>query len=138
MTEYAAKPSKPTTYLSEPVVSEGCSYGLMLMLKGRGKGKETHISIGMQRFKLKCLNLDTSDIVHYAIKLLHKKDALKDVKFETAKDFSRNSFFYFERFYKREDLQADGFIHPDGSLKFEFFIKRHNYRARLAKSEAEK
>ena len=76
--------------------------------------------------------------MHFTVKMLHKKDALKDVKFETTKDFSRNSLFYFERFYKREDLKIDGFVHPDGSLKFEYFVKRHNYRARLAKSEAEK
>lgn len=33
--------------------------------------------------------------------------------------------------YLIDRLEPDGFIHPDGSLKLEFAIKKHNYRSRM-------
>ena len=35
------------------------------------------------------------------------------------------------KFYAKADLEKDGFIHPDGSLRFEFFVQKHNYMQRL-------
>ena len=35
------------------------------------------------------------------------------------------------KFYLIESLERDGFIHADGSLKLEFFIKKQNFPAQL-------
>ena len=32
------------------------------------------------------------------------------------------------KFYAIADLAKDGFIHADGSLRFEFKIKKHNFQ----------
>ena len=47
-------------------------------------------------------------------------------------------FSYGERnFYLRNKLKEDGFIFPDGSLRFEFFVKKLNYRQRLETAKVE-
>ena len=34
-----------------------------------------------------------------------------------------------------EDIEKEGFIYPDGSLKFELEIEKHNYRKKLSEAE---
>ena len=45
------------------------------------------------------------------------------------KDFGWNKFYPLNKLYR------DGFIFPDGSLRFEFSIKKLNYLQRLKKAE---
>lgn len=46
---------------SEPIMVEGVCYRLIVYLRGLGEGADNYISVGVQRNKLACLNLDTSD-----------------------------------------------------------------------------
>ena len=71
--------------------------------------------------------------------MLHSSDPAKNhQKKPYAKDFgSKHSYSHgMEKFYLQDKLSEDGFIFPDGSLRFEFFVKKHNYMKRLEISEA--
>ena len=53
------------------LVVEGVSYALYVYPKGIGAGADTHISVGVNRYKLPSLNIDTDDEVTFAMVLLH-------------------------------------------------------------------
>jgi len=61
--------------------------------------------------------------------MLHSSERLKDFREHETSDWMREDEFTLinEKFYAIADLAKDGFIHADGSLKFEFAIKRHNF-----------
>ena len=41
------------------------------------------------------------------------------------------------KFYKISDLDNNGFIHDDCSLKIRLFVKKNNYKKRLEKTQEE-
>ena len=67
---------------------EGISYELKFYPNGWSDGKDTHISVGITRTKLSCLNLDTSDKVIYIITILHSSDRQKDSKMKGYDDWT--------------------------------------------------
>lgn len=60
--------------------------------------------------------------------MLHSSDRQKDFREQETSDWMREDELTLinEKFYAIADLAKDGFIHTDGSLRFEFAIKRHN------------
>ena len=70
--------------------------------------------------------------------MLHSSDSNKNFKpiQETSDFLSYYSSFGYKEFYEISKLSEDGFIFPDGSLRFEFFVKKHNYMKRLEIAEA--
>ena len=69
--------------LSEPIIVEGVCYILKFFPNGFYGGKGTHISLGIYRYLLKCLNLDTRNEVLVVKTMLHSSDRQKDF---TSKD----------------------------------------------------
>ena len=65
-------------------------------------------------------------------KMLHCTDSKKDKVDEYRNDWTGkgNMAFLNSKFYRIADLEKDGFIHPDGSLKFEFAVEK-NYNSLL-------
>jgi hypothetical protein len=61
--------------------------------------------------------------------MLHSSDRQKDFKYETTDDWTgqKNLNIVKDKYYPINDLAKDGFIHADGSLRFEFKIKKHNF-----------
>lgn len=62
-------------YFSEPIMVEGVCYRLRFFPQGWDDGTETHISVGIHRTKLSCLNLDASDKVENVTTLVHSSGA---------------------------------------------------------------
>ena len=60
--------------------------------------------------------------------MLHSTNRQKDFKEEGIFDWTakNKTSLNLPKFYAIDDLEKDGFIHPDGSLRFEFGIKKHN------------
>ena len=65
--------------------------------------------------------------------MLHSTDNSKDVRKEHTKDYGddKKVSLLMEKFHPISDLAKDGFIHEDGSLRFQFFIKKHQLRKQL-------
>ena len=84
----------------------------------------------MGRLKLPALNLDSSDKYHYVIEMIHSSYKEEDFSKEDKFDWIGEDDYYWimPDFYKSDELERDGFIHQDGSLRFEFEIIRQNYR----------
>ena len=61
--------------------------------------------------------------------MLHSSDREKDFKDKNTWDWTGRDNLCFVKadFYLIADLSKDGFIHADGSLRFEFYIKKHNF-----------
>ena len=126
------------SYFSDPILAEGVSYMLEFCPNGWGDSREIQISLGMVRTKPACLNLDTDDRVFYIINMLHSKDRAWDISRETTDDWTGEDDYSFmaTEFYKIADLAKDGFIHEDGSLRFDFKIKKHNFQKIAMEAEA--
>ena len=64
--------------------------------------------------------------------ILHSSSHLKN-HYGDAKedDYGTEHYTGFGDFFPHDKLQRDGFIFPDGSLRFEFFVKKNNYQQRL-------
>ena len=61
------------------------------------------------------------------IYMLHSSDRQKNViKKEEFNIFAELVRMFGDNFYAIDDLEKDGFIHADGSLRFEFKIKKNN------------
>ena len=69
--------------------------------------------------------------------MLHSTDRAKSKESDYTVDWTGiNDQIYSEpQFYPIPDLKKDGFIHTDGSLKFEFQIKKQNYRKRAEEAQ---
>ena len=66
--------------------------------------------------------------------MLHSTDSTKNFnEAPSSGDFGEKYSFGLIRpeFYRQDKLLEDGFIFPDGSLRFEFFIKKTNFMQRL-------
>ena len=71
--------------------------------------------------------------------MLHSTNSQKDFKIEGIIDWTgsnEDGLIICEEFYAIADLEEDGFIHPDGSLRFEYSIKKRNLLKKLAEAEA--
>ena len=85
--------------------------------------------MGMRRTKLACLNLDTHDRVLCINTMLHSSDRQKDFKHEYTNDWTGKVDYFCwvtPQFYSLAEVEKNGFIHADGSLRFEFKIEKHN------------
>ena len=101
---------------------EGASYRMYFLPQGHDRSISTHISVGVMRNSLMCLNLDTPDEYTYKITMLHSSDHSKD--FPDKHTGKHEHGFHSPTFYKIAHLEQDGFINPYGSLRFEFSIER--------------
>ena len=61
--------------------------------------------------------------------MLHSTDRHKDFEKESIFDWTglNEKRRIFAKFYAITDLAKDGFINPDGSLRFEYGIKKKNF-----------
>jgi len=79
LNDYQARMNYGDSYFcSLPIIVEGCVYRMKLYPGGWNVGKSTHISIGVSRTNLTCLDLDTCDAVKSIAKMLHPIDPSKD------------------------------------------------------------
>ena len=76
----ARRKNLPDDHFSEPIQVEGILYKFEFYPSGIGDGKGTHISACINRRKLVCLNLDTSDKVFNTMKMLHSSDRQKNFR----------------------------------------------------------
>ena len=69
--------------------------------------------------------------------MVHPLDRSQDKIDEYQGDWenSNNRTIVTSEFCLLEDIEKEGFIYPDGSLKFELEIKKHNYRKKLGEAE---
>ena len=60
--------------------------------------------------------------------MLHSKYRHKDIKKETINDWTglNETSLIWYMFYPITDLKKDGFIYPDGSLRFEYKVEKRN------------
>ena len=66
--------------------------------------------------------------------MLHSSDPDKNFRMQQfTNDYKTYhiSGYGLTQFYLKNKLSDSGFIFPDGSLKFEFFVKKHNNEKRL-------
>ena len=91
------------------------------------------IAVALERTHIDTLDSDQSNEVTYKILLLNSVDSDKDFGHFVTRDFEskHSEMFYHASFYQKDKLEEDGFIFPDGSLRFEFFVRKNNYRKRL-------
>ena len=96
---------------------------------GFKEAEKTHISVFLLRMSLNDLNIRKSNQVDAKCKLLHineeGKNFERSVKINYEKDIGISLGSY--KFYPKDGLQQNGFIHPDGSLKFEFYVRKNNH-----------
>ena len=76
-------------------------------------------------------------MVTFKVRMLNSSDPLKYHEKQNTFDYEKNhsqSLGWLE-FYSKNELHQDGFIFPDGSLRFQFFVKKNNYQQRLEAAE---
>ena len=63
-------------------------------------------------------------------KIVLSSDKQKDIKFESTNDWTGEdeSSYVIGKYYAIQDMVKDKFIHFDGSLHFEFCIKKHTLK----------
>ena len=63
--------------------------------------------------------------------MLHSTNRQKDIKkeqiFDWDEDNENETSRGWGKFYATADLEKDGFIHPDGSLRFEYKVEKCNF-----------
>lgn len=107
---------------SNPILVEGVCYRLRLYPDGLRDGRGTHLSVAIWRTKPYGVKLVTNDEVWTCKTLIHSTDESKNFTEELVNDWTgkNDQGFASVKFFKIDDLAKDGFIHPDGSLKFRF------------------
>ena len=127
-------------YESNLIMVEGAIYQLLFYPNGFGDDDKSHISLGIVRTKSSCLNLDVDDKVTYSYTMLHPSGfKSKNITAERTSDWTgpaRQSFVS-KKFFSITNIERKGFINPDGSLQFQFKIKKQNYRKRAILAEAQ-
>ena len=117
-----------------PIRLEGCIYHITVTPGGEGTGAGSHISVFLWRDTQLELRIECRNKVANRVTMLHKSgDAAKNFE-ELDKDIfdhEANTGRGWEDFYPKVKLSRNGFIHDDGSLRFEFAVKKSNYRERF-------
>lgn len=69
--------------------------------------------------------------------MLHTSDSSKDFTTEVTSSWAGLDTHsrYAALFYEIKDLKKDGFIHKNGTLKFQFSIRKHNFKKRALAAE---
>ena len=124
---------------SDPIFVENQIYRLQLWPNRLGSSRETHISVGLQRFSFEHFErFGRTPVQHCLIRMLHSYDSDRDFIWDKGFEFESEhvSQVLIDEFYEEEDLAVDGFIHSDGSVRFEFCVKKQNYARRLEQAQA--
>ena len=74
------------------------------------------------------MNLETNDKILKVMKMLHSTNRQKDFEIEETFDWTgiNETSMVWTKFYEIADLEKNGFIHPDGSLRFEYKVEKRN------------
>ena len=111
---------------SGPVIIEGAAFKMRLMLG------EIGILFGIAKFRLPFSNEIECDQLSF-IKLVHSS------RISSNQIFCENTWDKFgwhqDKFYPVQELKKRGFVHSDGSLKFEFFVRNYDYQEKLKNLE---
>ena len=129
--DFKNRPSNDNSrHFSQPILVDGSCFRLVLDPKGEdGAGRNTHIAVGIYRNRLTCLNVDKCNQIVTTRTMLHSSDSAKNKILESLNDLSDTEKvgFITELFYPISDIEKDGFLHQDGSLRFEFSVRKHNF-----------
>ena len=116
--------SKPSKIVSNSIVVDGELFALNIKIK------ESYILVGIERSWPESLRLERRKFVQGKIVLVHTSDRSRDREYKFNKncqDKANGRRIFGKPLYKIENLDQDGFVHPDDSLHFEFFISKNNY-----------
>ena len=119
--------------MSEPIQVEGNLYQLYIYPKGHRDGKDTHISVGLKATWLPSSEQDNLINVSFSISILNSNDRDQNVEKQAQYNFEKQTenetipsiSLLIDKFYAFDQLQQKGFIYPDGSLRFEFSVKKN-------------
>lgn len=123
--------------VSEVLYSSNIEYnGLIWRLKvypnGNGVAKGSYLSVFLELVK----GYGESAKYDYKVEMLNHTNPLRSVLREFSSDFEQGECWGYNRFYKIDLLQEEGYIDSEGALKMNFFVRAPTY-FQLCKDQAQ-
>ena len=118
--EYSRIRNKHEVVYSDPLITNGLTWRLKVYPNGNGAAKGHYISVFLEMLK----GLTASSKYDYRIEMVNAKDPKKNVKREYASDFEVGECWGYNRFYRIDLLEEEGFItHDEHTLTLKYYVR---------------
>jgi tripartite motif-containing protein 37 len=108
---------------SDPLISNGLTWRLKVYPNGNGIAKGNYISIFIEMMK----GLSEPSKYEYRVEMLNYRDPKSTVLREFQSDFEVGECWGYNRFYRIESLEREGFLSDDNVITLKYFIRAPYY-----------
>lgn len=109
---------------SEILISNGLTWRLKVYPNGNGNAKDQYLSVFLEM--MRGIQGETNKY-EYKIDMLHPVEKDQIVSREYSSDFEIGECWGYNRFYRIDGIQEEGFVGKDGSLQLRFFVRASSY-----------
>jgi tripartite motif-containing protein 37 len=108
---------------SDPLIANGLTWRLKVYPNGNGIAKGNYISIFIEMLK----GLTESSKYEYRVEMLNHKDPSTEVIREFSSDFEVGECWGYNRFYRIDLLDREGYLSEEDSVTLKYFIRAPNF-----------
>ena len=108
---------------SEPLIFNGLTWRLKVYPNGNGIAKSNYISIFLEMVR----GLTESTKYEYRVEMLNFKDREVQVVREFSSDFEVGECWGYNRFYRIDLLEREGFLSDDDVISLKYFVRAPNF-----------
>jgi len=108
---------------SEPLIANGLTWRLKFYPNGNGIAQGNYISVFIEMLK----GVTELSRYEYRIEMMNHRDPSIQITREFASDFNSGECWGYNRFYRVDLLEREGFLTEDDSIHFKFFVRAPNF-----------
>lgn len=108
---------------SEPLIANGLTWRLKVYPNGNGIAKGNYISIFIEMLK----GLTEPTKYEYRVEMVNHKDPKAIIVREFSSDFEVGECWGYNRFYRIDLLDREGYLSDDDSVILKYFIRAPNF-----------
>jgi tripartite motif-containing protein 37 len=109
---------------SEPLLTNGLTWRLKVYPNGNGIAKGNYISIFLEMLKGLC----EPSKYEYRVEMLNSKDSTAQaIVREFSSDFEVGECWGYNRFYRIDLLEREGFLSDDDCITLKYYVRAPNY-----------
>ncbi|EDQ87306.1 uncharacterized protein MONBRDRAFT_33376 [Monosiga brevicollis MX1] len=119
---------------STPLMLAGYEFAIKVYPMGTGEGQQRHFSAFLELRACPHGDPDVPLLIDWSIELLpQESSSARPVQRQGSNIFALHECWGFDKFYQRDDLEAEGFLQSDRKeLRFRFRLRPHSFRVLAA------
>ena len=108
---------------SEPLLTNGLTWRLKVYPNGNGIAKGNYISIFLEMLK----GLSETSKYEYRVEMISHREQHQQIVREFSSDFEVGECWGYNRFYRIDLLEREGFLSDDDSITLKYYVRAPNF-----------